>query len=75
MDLYLWQKQVEAFVRFLQRRKRDGLFTAYGRTSELVYEKNYKDGELDGNFTCTIPLRTAASTAILKSSRRGTQAR
>ena len=31
--------------------KRQGLFTAYGKTGELVYEKNYLNGELDGNFT------------------------
>ena len=35
--------------------KRQGLFTAYGKTGELVYEKNYLNGELDGNFTLYYP--------------------
>ena len=30
--------------------KRHGLFIAYGKTGELVYEKRYANGELEGEF-------------------------
>jgi antitoxin component YwqK of YwqJK toxin-antitoxin module len=35
--------------------KRNGLFTAYGKTEELVYQKNYVHGELDGTFKLYYP--------------------
>ena len=35
--------------------KRNGLFTAYGKTGELVYEKEFLNGELDGAFILYYP--------------------
>ena len=35
--------------------KRHGLFTAYGKTGELVYQKKYTNGELDGVFKLYYP--------------------
>ncbi|MDG1138993.1 MAG: hypothetical protein P8N49_05680 [Opitutales bacterium] len=37
------------------RGMRDGTFTAYGKTGELVYRKNFKEDKLDGNFTLYYP--------------------
>ena len=38
--------------------KRDGLFVAYGKIGELIYEKTYRMGELDGNFSLYYPAST-----------------
>lgn len=35
--------------------KRDGKFTAHGKIGELIYEKEFKDGELNGAFKLYYP--------------------
>lgn len=51
-----WQKnQLPLITGFYTQGKRDGVFIAYGKIGEIVYEKTYKMGELDGNFSLYYP--------------------
>ena len=53
---YFWQKnQLPLITGSYKEGKRDGVFIAYGKIGEIVYEKTYKMGELDGNFSLYYP--------------------
>lgn len=51
-----WQKNgLPELTGFYSQGKRDGTFVAYGKIGELVYQKNFLDDKLDGNFTLYYP--------------------
>lgn len=51
-----WQENgLELVSGSFKKGKRNGLFIAYGKTGELVYEKSYSNGELDGTFKLYYP--------------------
>ena len=52
-----WQKKgIKRLSGSYNMGKREGTFTAYGKAEELIYQKNFKNDELDGNFTLYYPL-------------------
>ena len=40
---------------FYSAGKRNGTFTAYGKIGEIIYQKNFRDDKLDGNFSLYYP--------------------
>ncbi len=40
---------------FYSSGKRNGTFTAYGKIGEIIYQKNFREDKLDGNFTLYYP--------------------
>ena len=51
-----WQKnELPLISGSFKEGKRDGVFIAYGKIGEIVYEKTYSMGELDGNFSLYYP--------------------
>lgn len=51
-----WQKNKLPLVSgYYTKGKKNGLFIAYGKIGEIVYEKTYGMGELDGNFSLYYP--------------------
>ena len=51
-----WQKDgLKLLTGAYKNGLRHGKFTAYGKIGELVYEKNFADDELDGDFTLYYP--------------------
>lgn len=54
---FFWQPNgIKNLSGSFEKGKREGIFTAYGKAGELVYEKNFRNDELDGNFTLYYPL-------------------
>lgn len=51
-----WQKnELPLISGSYTKGKKNGLFTAFGKIGEIVYEKTYVMGELDGNFSLYYP--------------------
>ena len=51
-----WQdNELKLLTGSFKKGKRHGLFTAYGKTGELVYQKEFIDGELEGEFKLYYP--------------------
>lgn len=57
---YFWQSNgLRKLVGSFDKGNREGTFSSFGRAGELLYEKNYFENELEGNFSIYYPMSNA----------------
>lgn len=55
-SFFFWQPNgIKELTGSYENGKREGTFRAFGKAGELIYEKNFRQDELDGNFTLYYP--------------------
>ena len=55
-SFFFWQPNgIKELTGSYENGKREGTFRAFGKAGELIYEKNFRQNELDGNFTLYYP--------------------